>query len=501
MKANKFYIINNNYRMATKKPVKTAPKKKVAKPVKPARAGGKAVAKPAPKKPARVTAKAQKVTLAKPAKKAGKPAKKKKKNTGTKPGSANTRNAKNAKAKKELKAHPKPETDEKPKKLTASEKKALAKKEQLAPPPKKTMTKERKALEHKLTTLITRGRDRGFITFDEILRVFPEIENNLDFLEEVYDRMGVMGVDILESGGLLDVVTEDETPHHGASKKYLTTKSSPYDSTQMYLREIGQYPLLSARDERELAQRIQASDPEAKNLLARANLRLVVSVAKKYVGRSPDLTLLDLIQEGNLGLFRAVDKFDWSKGYKFSTYATWWIRQAITRALADQSRTIRIPVHKGETSARYKQFVPRLTQDLGREPMAEEVSTEMGIDIERVRIIENIDQDTVSLEKPIGDDEDKSTLGEFIADEKILSPDAESSRRILSDQVGEILGDLSPKERKILEMRHGLLDGVTHTLEEVGKEFGVTRERIRQIEAKAHEKIRQHANINKLRSY
>ena len=370
-----------------------------------------------------------------------------------------------------------------------------------APPPKKTMSKERKALEHKLTVLLNKGRDRGFITFDEILRVFPEIENNVDFLEEIYERMGVMGIDILESGGLLDADPPEEPVNTGASRKYLTTKSSPYDSTQMYLREIGQYPLLAARDERELAQRIQAGDPEAKNLLARANLRLVVSVAKKYVGRSPDLTLLDLIQEGNLGLFRAVDKFDWSKGYKFSTYATWWIRQAITRALADQSRTIRIPVHMVETIAKYKQVVRRLTQDLGREPMAEEISTEMGIDVERVRIIENIDQDTVSLEKPIGDDEDKSTLGEFIADDKILSPDQEASRRILSDQVGEILGDLSPKERKILEMRHGLLDGVTHTLEEVGKEFGVTRERIRQIEAKAHEKIRQHGNINKLRSY
>jgi len=376
----------------------------------------------------------------------------------------------------------------------------LAKREKLAPPPKKTMTKERKQLEHKLSGLLTSGRDRGFVTFDEILRVFPEIENNVDFLEEVYDRMGTLGVDILESGGLLDAMPEEE-PTSGASKKYLNTKSSPYDSTQMYLREIGQYPLLAARDERELAQRIQAGDPEAKNLLARANLRLVVSVAKKYVGRSPDLTLLDLIQEGNLGLFRAVDKFDWSKGFKFSTYATWWIRQAITRALADQSRTIRIPVHMVETIAKYKQVVRRMTQDLGREPMAEEVATEMGMDVERVRVIENIDQDTVSLEKPIGDDEEKSTLGEFIADDKILSPDAESSRRILADQVSEILNDLSPKERKILEMRHGLLDGVTHTLEEVGREFGVTRERIRQIEAKAHEKIRQHGNINKLRSY
>ena len=385
----------------------------------------------------------------------------------------------------------------KPAKSTKSTKPAKIK---FAPPPKKTVSKERKALEHKLNSLVNKGRERGFITHDEILRVFPEIENNIDFLEEVYERMAEMGVDILESGGLLDA-ERDEEPPTGASRKYLTTKSSPYDSTQMYLREIGKYPLLAAKDERELAQRIQAGDPEAKNLLARANLRLVVSVAKKYVGRSPDLTLLDLIQEGNLGLFRAVDKFDWSKGYKFSTYATWWIRQAITRALADQSRTIRIPVHMVETIAKYKQWVRRLTQDLGREPMAEEVATEMGIDVERIRVIENIDQDTISLEKPIGDDEDKSTLGEFIADDKILSPDQESSRRILGDQVSEILNDLSPKERKILEMRHGLLDGVTHTLEEVGKEFGVTRERIRQIEAKAHEKIRQHQNINKLRSY
>ena len=435
-------------------------------------------------------AKAKPVKKAQP-KKAAKPGKK-----------AQGKSLKPAKAKKALKPAKAAKLPKSKAAKAVKTKPAKEEKLKFAPPPKKTMTKERKALEHKLNNLITKGRDRGFVTYDEILRVFPEIENNIDFLEEVYERMSVMGVDILESGGLLDVKTDDEpAPVTGASRKYLTTKSSPYDSTQMYLREIGQYPLLAARDERELAQRIAAGDPEAKNLLARANLRLVVSVAKKYVGRSPDLTLLDLIQEGNLGLFRAVDKFDWSKGYKFSTYATWWIRQAITRALADQSRTIRIPVHMVETIAKYKQVVRRLTQDLGREPMAEEVSTEMGIDVERVRIIENIDQDTVSLEKPIGDDEDKSTLGEFIADDKILSPDAESSRRILADQVGEILGDLSPKERKILEMRHGLLDGVTHTLEEVGKEFGVTRERIRQIEAKAHEKIRQHGNINKLRSY
>jgi len=378
-------------------------------------------------------------------------------------------------------------------------KKVSKKKEKLAPPPPKTMTRERKKLEDKLNGLMTRGRDRGFITYEEIIRAFPEIELNIDFLDELYEKLGDHGIDIMEGGGLLNVDPEPEMT--GSSKKFLTTKASTYDSTQMYLREIGQYPLLVAKDERELAQRIQAGDLEAKNLLARANLRLVVSVAKKYVGRSPDLTLLDLIQEGNLGLFRAVDKFDWSKGYKFSTYATWWIRQAITRALADQSRTIRIPVHMVETIAKYKQVVRRLTQDLGREPMAEEVATEMGVDIERIRVIENIDQDTISLEKPVGDDEDKSSLADFIPDDKILSPDQEASRQILREQVGEILGDLSPKERKILEMRHGLLDGVQHTLEEVGKEFGVTRERIRQIEAKAHEKIRQHQNVQKLRNY
>jgi RNA polymerase primary sigma factor len=468
---------------ATKKTAKkAAPAKKAVKaPAKKAAPKKVAPKKAAPAKKAPVKKVAPKKVVKAPAKKAA-----------PKKTPAKKVPAKKVPAKKAVKAPAK----------KAAAKKIPEKKEKMAPPPKKTMSKERKQLEHKLVALVNKGRDRGFITFDEILRVFPEIENNIDFLEEVYERMADMGVDIIESGGLLDVKTEDEpVAPTGASRKYLTTKSSPYDSTQMYLREIGQYPLLSARDERELAQRIVAGDPEAKNLLARANLRLVVSVAKKYVGRSPDLTLLDLIQEGNLGLFRAVDKFDWSKGFKFSTYATWWIRQAITRALADQSRTIRIPVHMVETIAKYKQVVRRLTQDLGREPMAEEVATEMAIDVDRVRVIENIDQDTVSLEKPIGDDEDKSTLGEFIADDKILSPDQESSRRILADQVGEILADLSPKERKILEMRHGLINGVTHTLEEVGKEFGVTRERIRQIEAKAHEKIRQHQNINKLRSY
>jgi RNA polymerase primary sigma factor len=351
----------------------------------------------------------------------------------------------------------------------------------------------------KADKLIVKGKERGFVTYDEILKEFPHIEDDVMFLDELYQKLNTAGVDVLEGGGMLDLSNDDLLEKKGG---YKSGESSSYDSIQMYLKEIGQYPLIPASEERELAKRIEKGDMEAKTLLARANLRLVVSIAKKYVGRSPDLTLLDLIQEGNLGLFKAVDKFDWTKGYKFSTYATWWIRQAITRALADQSRTIRVPVHMVETIAKYKQVVRRLSQDLGRDPLPEEIAVEMGLDVEKVYNIEKIDQDTVSLESPVGDDGDeKSVLGDFLADDKILSPDQESSRRILADQVKEILSELSDKEREILEMRHGLKDGITHTLEEVGQKFGVTRERIRQIEAKAHEKIRQHEKANRLKSY
>ena len=375
------------------------------------------------------------------------------------------------------------------------------KKPKIIAPKVPKVTKKAKVLEDKVQRLLFRGKEKGFVTYDEILKEFPHVEENIMFLEELYLKLGESGIDVLEGGGMLD-------PHADeiAAKKmgYGRTDGS-YDSIQMDLKEIGQYPLISASMEKELARRIEAGDTEAKNLLARANLRLVVSIAKKYVGRSPDLTLLDLIQEGNLGLFKAVDKFDWKKGYKFSTYATWWIRQAITRALADQSRTIRVPVHMVETIAKYKQVVRRLSQDLGRDPLPEEIAIEMGLEVEKVYQIEKIDQDTVSLESPVGEDGDdgKSTLGDFVSDDKILTPDQESSRRILSDQVKDILNDLSEKERRILEMRHGLGEwqGVTHTLEEVGQKFGVTRERIRQIEAKALERIKEHYNISKLRDY
>jgi len=361
-------------------------------------------------------------------------------------------------------------------------------------PPKIKKAKER--AEASIDSLISKGKARGFITYDEILREFPHVENDILLLDDLYEKISNAGIELLEGGNLLEIVEE-------ADKQKDLYRDSSHDSIQMYLKEIGQYPLISGAMEKELAKRIQAGDDEAKNILARSNLRLVVSIAKKYVGRSPDLTLLDLIQEGNLGLFKAVDKFDWNKGFKFSTYATWWIRQAITRSLADQSRTIRVPVHMVETIAKYKQVVRRLAQDLGRDPLPEEVAIEMNMEVDKIYNIEKIDQATVSLESPAGPDEDdgKSTLGDFIADDKILSPAEESSRRIVADQVKEILDDLPPKERKILEMRHGLVDGITHTLEEVGKEFGVTRERIRQIEAKALEKLRQHEKIERLKNY
>lgn len=355
--------------------------------------------------------------------------------------------------------------------------------------------------ETRVAALIVLGKERGYITYDEILREFPHIEDNVLLLEEMYERFGTAGIDVLEGGNML----EDTAATEVLEKKKLQNRrsDSSYDSVQMYLREIGQYPLLNAAMERELAKRIIDGDEEARSILARSNLRLVVSIAKKYVNRSPDLTLLDLIQEGNLGLFKAVDKFDYTKGFKFSTYATWWIRQAITRALADQSRTIRIPVHMVETIAKYKQKVRELSQHLGRDPLPEEIAAEMSIEVEKIYTIQKINQDTVSLESPVGEDDDeRSTLGSFIADETISSPDQDSSRRILSEQMGAILEELSPKERKILEMRNGLTDeGICFTLEEVGREFGVTRERIRQIEAKALERIRFHERAKQLKSY
>ncbi len=405
--------------------------------------------------------------------------------------------SKNPIKKKKAKLAPK----SKPKKVVAKSKPAAKSKAKPVAKAVKKPTVAAKPLrkddqtEKKIDRLLAKGRSRGFVTYTELLKEFPNIETNLTLLDELYEKFDLAGVDVLEEGGLLEDIDERELLEKARSG------GGSLDSVQMYLKEIGKHKLISAAEERELARRILAGDEEAKNALANANLRLVVSIAKRYIGRSTDLTLLDLIQEGNLGLFKAVEKFDWTRGYKFSTYATWWIRQAVTRALADQSRTIRIPVHMVETIAKYKQVVRRLTQDLGREPLPSEIATEMGVDVDKIYTIEKIDQSTTSLDKPTNSDEEKTTLGEFIPDNKISAPDKDVSRRILHDQIQEILADLSPKERKILEMRHGLTDGVMRTLEEVGKEFGVTRERIRQIEAKAHEKIRQHDKVKRLLGY
>jgi len=335
----------------------------------------------------------------------------------------------------------------------------------------------------------------------EVLNAFPNIEKDIAGLEALYERLESSNINIIESGRVFE---EDKVKEYDEKKKIQDEfGDSSADSVQMYLKEIGQHPLLSSEEEIELAKRMERGDEAAKHRLIVSNLRLVVSIAKKYTNRSPNLTLLDLIQEGNIGLFKAVEKFDYKRGYKFSTYATWWIRQAITRALADQGRTIRIPVHMVETINKYQQVVRRLVQDLGREPMPEETASEMGVEVDKIRHIMKISQETISLEAPVGDgdDEGDSSLENFIKDEETLSPEMSTARKILKNYISEIISDLAPREQKILDMRFGLTDGVTHTLEEVGKVFAVTRERIRQIEAKALDKIRQHHKLSKLKGY
>ena len=413
----------------------------------------------------------------------------------------------------------------KPKNKTKKSKKKIARKTgvSLSPKAKKSTKKKNRAVEprkkktagrkmkrkpkflvseEKINELIERGCQRGFITELEILHFFPRIEKDIEGLEKLYNKLEATNIIIKDAGDLLEVEPAIKPLPGSEKNKFVTGLDNVIlDSVQMYLREIGRTPLLSAKEEIELAKKIERGNEEARLKLTNANLRLVVSIAKRYVGRSPNLTLLDLIQEGNIGLFKAVEKYDWRRGYKFSTYATWWIRQAITRALADQSRTIRIPVHMVETISKYTQVKRRLLQDLGREPLPEEIASEMGIEIEKVRQIIKISQETVSLEAPVGEGEEDSVLGEFIEDEKTILPSQSAARILLREQIKKIMVDLSPREQKILRMRFGLDDGVTHTLEEVGNEFGVTRERIRQIESKTLDKIRQHQQSKKLKGY
>ena len=365
--------------------------------------------------------------------------------------------------------------------------------------------------DEEIQALINKGKLRSFVTEQEILLTFPQVEECLDKYENFLDILDIANVRIAESPSILGTILS--TKNNSEKKKTETAKKTPKinlsdkidlgdisaDSIQMYLREIGKVPLLTPEEEIALAKRIEKGDVEARQKLIKANLRLVVSIAKKFTGKN--LSLLDLIQEGNIGLFRAVDKFDYHKGYKFSTYATWWIRQAITRSLADQSRTIRIPVHMVENINRFQQVERRLVQDLGREPLPEEIAAEMNEDLEKINHIIKISQETISLGTPIGDDSDDSVLEDFIEDQKTITPDRVAALQILKDYVKQIISELTPREQKVLEMRFGLKDGVSHTLEEVGKEFDVTRERIRQIEAKALEKIEKLKGIEKLKDY
>ncbi len=388
----------------------------------------------------------------------------------------------------------------KAKKPVKKEKKSVAaKKSPVRKKSKKELELEQEFAE-RLGELITRGRVRSFVTDAEVLNYFPDIEKNLPFLEKIYDRLEKEGIKVQ---GATAAFTKKETDEISADELKDATRIDQNlpDAVQMYLKEIGRTPLLNSKEEKELAKRIEQQDEAARKKLIQANLRLVVSIAKRYVNRSPHLSILDLIQEGNIGLSRAVDKFDYHKGFKFSTYATWWIRQAITRALADYSRTIRIPVHMVETITKYTQVKRRLMQELGREALPEEIATEMGMPVEKIHYIQKISQEVISLEAPVGDDDEDSMLSDFIKDEQSMSPDQLANHALLKDYIKEILVDLTEREQKILAMRFGLDDNISHTLEEVGKVFGVTRERIRQIEAKALEKIRSHNKIKKLEGY
>ncbi len=368
--------------------------------------------------------------------------------------------------------------------------------------------------EKEVEELVKRARARGFVTENEILHILGDVEEDIEKLEEFYEKMDAFGVKVVSSEDVIKTEIEREVKKMEEEKEASLKKRkkkkriddgvdnmSSSDSVQMYLREIGKVPLLSADEEVMLAKQIEKGDQASKQKLTESNLRLVVSIAKKYTGRSHVLSFLDLIQEGNIGLFRAVEKFDYRKGYKFSTYATWWIRQAITRSIADQSRTIRIPVHMVETINKYIQVSRRLVQDLGREPLPEEVGAEMNLDVDKVRHIMKVSQETVSLETSIGGDDNESVLGDFIEDTDSVMPNQEAARILLKKHLNEVMDQLSPREQKILKIRFGLDDGITHTLEEVGNEFGVTRERIRQIEAKALEKIRDTVDVRKLKDY
>jgi len=358
---------------------------------------------------------------------------------------------------------------------------------------------KRKEIQLDVKKLLKLGKDRGFVTQEEILQVFPKPEESIEQLDEFYIKLINDNVDVFETTAEeLEADTKSSTELEKELELLSTLEEGAVtDPVRQYLRDIGKISLLTAQEEIDLAKRAEKGEKRARDKLTNANLRLVVSIAKKYVGRG--MSLLDLIEEGNIGLMRAVDKYDWRRGYKFSTYATWWIRQAITRAIADQARTIRIPVHMVETINRFNRAQRRLMQELGREPTPEEVAKVLEIDVTKAREIIKVSQEPTSLETPVGDEED-SHLGDFIADQG-LQPDEQATRELLKVHLDEVLDSLSPREKRVLQLRFGLEDGKQRTLEEVGREFGVTRERIRQIEAKAIRKLKHPTRAKKLRDY
>lgn len=350
-----------------------------------------------------------------------------------------------------------------------------------------------------LTDIVTSAKKRGFITQDEVLGIFAKPEEHVEELDSLYDKLMKANIDVFES---VAQEQDEQKPIEDLEKELealtMLAEGAVSDPVRMYLKEIGRIPLLTFEEEIELAKRVEKGDHEAKKKLINSNLRLVVSIAKKYIGRG--LSLLDLIQEGNQGLIRAVEKYDWRRGYKFSTYATWWIRQSVTRAIADQARTIRIPVHMVENINRFLRSQRKLMQELGREPSPEEVAKVLGIEPDKALEIIKISQNPASLEAPVGDEED-SRLGDFIHDSSAPTLFDSASRELLKEQVNQVLSTLTEREKKVLELRFGLDDGRSRTLEEVGKEFKVTRERIRQIEAKALRKLRHPSRGNKLKDY
>ncbi len=355
-----------------------------------------------------------------------------------------------------------------------------------------------KSFDEILEELVDEGKKQGYLTYEQIAKKTIDLELDANDLDRLYNTLTDNNIEVRaedeESGGEVSVTDEiivDDVPDESKDM-------SVNDNVRMYLKEIGKISLLSLEEEQELSRRVASGDEKAKNILAESNLRLVVSIAKRYVGRG--LLFLDLIQEGNIGLMKAVEKFDYDKGYKFSTYATWWIRQAITRALADQARTIRVPVHMVETINKMARIERQMTLELNREPTDQELSKKMGLSVEKIAEIRKISQDPVSLETPIGE-EDDSHLGDFLADERTMSPEDFATYEILKDELREVLDTLTVREKEVLELRFGLFDGSSHTLEEVGKQFKVTRERIRQIEAKALRKLRHPSRAKKLKDF